>query len=58
MDYFTIGQVSKMCSISVQTLRYYDKVGILVPDYKDDGTGYRYYSFNNIVKLHLLKSVE
>ncbi len=39
-----IGQLSKVCNVSVQTLRYYDKIGILCPDYIEEASGYRYYS--------------
>lgn len=41
---YKIGELSKLCSISVKTLRYYDSVGILCPEEIDPFTGYRYYS--------------
>lgn len=39
----SIGQFSKTCSVSIKTLRYYDKVGLLKPAKVDSFTGYRYY---------------
>ena len=39
-----IGEFSKVCNVSVQTLRYYDKIGVLKADYTDDLSGYRFYS--------------
>ena len=39
-----IGDFSKRCEATVKTLRYYDKLGLLVPDYIDKFTGYRYYA--------------
>lgn len=41
---YKIGELSKLCNISVKTLRYYDAEGLLIPDEIDKFTGYRYYS--------------
>lgn len=41
---YKIGELSKLCNISVKALRYYDEVGLLIPDEIDKFTGYRYYS--------------
>lgn len=43
-----IGEMAKICKVSVQTLRYYDKIGILCADKVDESTGYRYYSKEKI----------
>lgn len=43
-DLLSIGQVSEICRISVKTLRYYDKIGLLKPVYIDSASRYRYYS--------------
>ncbi len=37
---YKIGELSKLCNISVKTLRYYDAEGLLVPDEIDKFTGY------------------
>ena len=41
---FRIGEVAKMFHMSVGILRYYEKEGLLKPEYTDKFTGYRYYS--------------
>ena len=46
-----IGELAKKCNISVQTLRYYDKIGFLKPDYIDEETGYRYYAQDKVFIL-------
>ncbi|MDD5922091.1 MAG: helix-turn-helix domain-containing protein [Eubacteriales bacterium] len=43
-DYYSIGEVSKIMGISVQTLRYYDSIDLLKPAHVNKRTGYRYYS--------------
>lgn len=41
------GQVSKIFNISKDTLRYYDKMGLLKPEI-NKSNGYRYYSQEHI----------
>lgn len=52
---FSIGEMSKLQNISVQTLRYYDKIGLLKPSYIDEKSRYRYYSAKHFVILNLIK---
>ena len=49
---YKIGELSKLCNISVKTLRYYDSEGLLVPDRIDKFTGYRYYSASKLVNCY------
>lgn len=49
---YKIGELSKLCNISVKTLRYYDSVGLLIPDEIDQFTGYRYYSAAKLSELY------
>lgn len=54
---FTIGQVSKMFNISSDTLRYYDKIGVLKPDI-DRENNYRYYSISHLENLSLILGIK
>ena len=38
-----IGAFSKLCRVTVKTLRHYEELGLLVPAEIDEWTGYRYY---------------
>ena len=49
-DKFLIGELSKIFSISTDTLRHYDKIDLLKPEY-DENNDYRYYSIRNFFKL-------
>jgi DNA-binding transcriptional MerR regulator len=49
-DKFLIGELSKIFNISTDTLRYYDKIGLIKPEY-DENNDYRYYSIRNFFKL-------
>ena len=54
-EWFRIGEVSKMFHISVELLRYYDKIGLLKPEYTDPDSGYRYYSVRQFECLNTLR---
>ena len=53
--YFLIGEISKLTNVPIQTLRYYDKMGLLKPSYINKQNNYRYYSLNQFIKIDLLK---
>lgn len=55
MEFYSIGEVSKRCNISVKTLRYYDEIDLLKPDYIAEGNHYRYYTKENMLKIPLIK---
>lgn len=53
MDLST-GELAKMFNLNKQTLFYYDREGLLVPEHRDKQTGYRKYRFEQIYKLALI----
>lgn len=55
---FTIGQVAEMTGLSTQTLRYYDKIGILKPAVLDPKNNYRYYAVHQIMTLNVINSLK
>ncbi len=56
-NYYSIGKVSALCSVPIKTLRYYDKIGLLVPDYRKDESNYRYYSQDQILTLFIIRKL-
>lgn len=52
---FPIGAVAKMFHLSVGTLRHYEKMGLLIPEYIDAQTGYRYYSTKQFEVLNTIR---
>lgn len=55
--YYTIGEMSKICDVSISTLRYYDQKEVLKPVYTDKKTNYRYYSQEQILQLQIIKEL-
>lgn len=49
---FSIGMFSKINKITTKTLRYYEDIGLLKPEYVDEFTKYRYYTTEQLPKLH------
>lgn len=57
----TIGEFSKLCRLTVVTLRHYDRVGLLTPAEIDSITGYRYYRYDQVdvaLQIGLLRSLD
>ena len=52
--YYLIGEVSKITGISKDTLHFYNKIGLLVPDHIDEKNQYRYYSRWNLWQLDII----
>lgn len=55
---YTIGEVAALLNISPQTLRFYDKSGVVIPDCTDPKTGYRYYSYDQISYISRVKYLQ
>ena len=51
-NYFLISEFAKLRGININSLRYYEKLGILKPAYVDENTNYRYYSVEQIPLLN------
>ena len=54
-EYYQIGDVSKICNISVKTLRYYDEIGLLKPNKIDIQSNYRYYTNDQLTLVIVIK---
>lgn len=55
--YYSIGKVSALCSVPVKTLRYYDKIGLLVPKYRKEDSQYRYYEHQQLLTLFIIRKL-
>lgn len=53
----SIGEMAKLRGVTVDTLRHYDKIGLLKPFHIDRETGYRYYSISQYEVLGTIKEL-
>lgn len=51
---FTISEFAKLRGININSLRYYEKIGVLKPFSVDEHTGYRYYSPDQLPILDVI----
>ena len=54
----TIQGFAKLCGCNTQTLRYYDRIGLLTPAKVDPWTGYRYYEEEQAVQFVKIKNLQ
>ena len=50
-SYLTIGEFAKLRNVDRKSLRYYERIGALIPAYTDPNTQYRYYKLEQLVDL-------
>lgn len=56
--YFSISEAAKIANMTSETLRHYDRIGLVNPNKKDKGTGYRYYSKQDIIRLNTVHALQ
>ena len=54
-NYYKISEISKLYDIGVDSLRYYERLGILTP--RRDTNGYRLYNLTDLYKLNLIRDL-
>lgn len=54
---YSIGEVAEMCSVSIKTLRYYDQIGLVIPEFRNEESKYRYYSKKQMIKLFIIRQL-
>ena len=54
-EYFKIGEISRLYGIGVDSLRYYERIGLLQPERAE--SGYRHYSIQDIWKLNIIRDL-
>ena len=55
--YFSVGEAAKAVHTTSETLRHYDRIDLVKPCKKDQWSGYRYYSEQEIVRLNTIQAL-
>lgn len=55
---YTISEIAEYFNISTQTLRYYDRIGLLKPETTAESSGYRLYGGEQFDKLYLIRELK
>ncbi len=56
--YFTVGETAKAAHTTIETLRHYDRIGLVQPSKKDSATNYRYYTEQDIVRINTVRALQ
>ncbi len=56
-QYYQIGDVAERVGLSLRTVRYYEELGLVVPEKRTEG-GFRLYSQDQIDRLDLVKDMK
>ena len=56
--FFTIGEAAKLANVTAETLRHYDRIGLISPCKVDQWTGYRYYSEQELARLKIIRALK
>ncbi len=54
---YSIREVAEICNIPSKTLRYYDEIQLVVPEFRDDINRYRYYGKQQMVTLCIVRKL-
>ena len=57
-QYFSVGEAAKAVHTTSETLRHYDRIGLVKPSKKDEWTNYRYYTEQDIVRLNTVRALQ
>ncbi len=52
--YLSISDFAKLRNVNSKSLRYYERIGALIPAYTDPETGYRYYALEQLVEMDMI----
>ena len=55
---YQIGEVTKMLGVTRRMLLNYEDLGLLTPAHKNESSGFRYYSADNIVHIRIIKVLQ
>ncbi len=55
--YFSVGKAAKMAHLTAETLRHYDRIGLVRPSHTDKWTGYRGYTEGDLVRLSTVRAL-
>lgn len=56
--YFSVGEAARAVHTTSETLRHYDRIGLVKPSRKDEWTNYRYYTEQDIVRLNTVRALQ
>ena len=57
-ELFQIGEVAKIMGITRKAILVYEEMGLLTPAVRDENSGYRYYTADNMTQIRSIRSLQ
>ena len=54
----TIGEFSRLCRVTIKTIRHYEKIGLLTPEKVDRYSNYRYYFVGQMQRMLTIRQLK
>ena len=55
---FKMGEITKILGVTRKTFLVYENMGLLTPAVKDEQSGYRYYTADNMTQIRSIRSLQ
>ena len=55
---FKIGEISKTLGVTRKAILLYEEMGLITPAFKDNESGYRYYTADNMTQIRSIRSLQ
>lgn len=55
--YFSVSEGAALAGLTSETLRHYDRIGLVKPSHRDQWSSYRYYTRRDIVRLNTIQAL-
>lgn len=56
--YYSVGEAAKLVHTTSETLRHYDRIGLVTPSKRDEWSRYRHYTEQDVVRLHTVRALQ
>jgi MerR family transcriptional regulator, activator of bmr gene len=53
---FTIGEMARIEGLTIKAIRFYERIGLILPAFVDPATRYRYYSIEQFILFDMVKA--
>lgn len=57
-QYYSVGEAAKAVNCTSETLRHYDRIGLIKPSMTDEWTHYRYYTEQDLVRINTVRALQ
>lgn len=57
-EIFTVSEFASLTEVTPETLRYYDRIGLMSPGFRNPQSGYRYYTLRDFENFSIIRTLQ